>query len=115
MKLLFLSLFAVLCFGISSLGQSNQNLTWPELKIVQKEERMALDAAQKDEQAKLYEIQKAQLDALLKTASQTGILDFAAQLREERMEMSRLHSEERKKLAETQSLERVKLVSLPKS
>ena len=106
MKTLLLSLFTLFLFTFSANAQ-NTDLTWSELKQVQKEIRTDLNEKQKDELQKLNDIQKAQLAASLETASgKDRMYELAKGLAGERSELSKLHADERSKLAVLQTEER---------
>lgn len=102
-RLALIFAFITLCAG---LGYS-QDLTWSELKAVQKEARQEVFAKQKEELQSLSDIQKLQLDTLLQTTpSQDRVTELAKAQASERAELNTKHIEERKRLIQEQSVER---------
>lgn len=106
MKILLISLFAILFFVVDGSAQSS-DLTWSELKQTQAADRLQMEKMQKETLASLKELQQTQLEKMLTTSpSASQMITLAQELKTERTEFARIHADERSKLAQTQADER---------
>ena len=106
---IYLTIAAILFCSMTGFSQTQtKNLNWDELKTTQSEERVSLENMQKETLTQIVELQKAQLTALKSALASSGndMPIVATKLKEERIELAKLHSEERTKLATLHSEER---------
>jgi hypothetical protein len=108
MKTIFLlAVFVLTFFQLQSFAQQKTYDNWEELKRVQAEERLQMQNSQKEELSKINELQKVQIDAILKTTPPSDhVINLSKEQMKERTDVIRIHTEERAKLTAIHEQER---------
>lgn len=104
-RICFICAIFFICGG--AVYSQTSNLTWNELKIIQKEERISLGNVQRSELNLLLQMHKLEIENIKLTDSNNyDILTTFGKQREERKDLQKSHSDERTKLAQIQAEER---------